>query len=164
MYESCPLIFITRLHAPSQAHVCPSCLFHQVDLVQSTSQTLPFENLKQVRLQYLHVQPVCMLQTWNCEHKCGSPAEMLTPPFDSYVQVQTLCVSPDGALMLSIDEEGKALLINRARGVLLHHFSFKGPVAVAKFSPDGKYVAVGVGRLLQVGAATWCSTANVQAE
>lgn len=52
--------------------------------------------------------------------------------------------------MLSIDEDGKALLINRARRALLHHFSFKGPVAVARFSPDGKYIAVGVGRLVQV--------------
>jgi periodic tryptophan protein 2 len=51
---------------------------------------------------------------------------------------------------LSIDEDGRALLINKQRRALLHHFSFKGPVAVAKFSPDGKYIAVGVGRLVQV--------------
>ncbi|GAX86630.1 hypothetical protein CEUSTIGMA_g14038.t1, partial [Chlamydomonas eustigma] len=37
-----------------------------------------------------------------------------------------------------------------ARGALLHHFSFKGPVSVARFSPDGLYLAVGVGRLVQV--------------
>ncbi|KAG1660074.1 hypothetical protein FOA52_006420 [Chlamydomonas sp. UWO 241] len=82
-----------------------------IDLVQSTSQTMPFENLKQIR---------------------------------------TLCISPSGALLLSIDEDGRALLINKHRRALLHHFSFKGPVAVAKFSPDGKYIAVGVGRLVQV--------------
>ena len=42
------------------------------------------------------------------------------------------------------------VLSPQARGALLHHFSFKGPVAVAKFSPDGRYLAVGVGRLVQV--------------
>eukprot|EP00798_Chlamydomonas_sp_ICE-L_P014242 gene14242-20214_t len=62
-------------------------------------------------------------------------------------------VSPNGALLLSIDEEGKSLLINKHRKALLHHFSFKGPVSVAKFSPDGAYLAVGMGRLVQV----WCT-------
>uniref|UniRef100_A0A383VAW3 Small-subunit processome Utp12 domain-containing protein n=1 Tax=Tetradesmus obliquus TaxID=3088 RepID=A0A383VAW3_TETOB len=83
----------------------------QVNLAHSTSQTLPFENLNQVR---------------------------------------TLCLSPDGQLLLSIDEQGRALLIARTRRVLLHHFSFKGPVTAAAFSPDGKCVAVAVGKLLQV--------------
>jgi len=63
-----------------------------------------------------------------------------------------LCVSPDGLLLLAIDIEGKALLINRKRQVL-HHFSFKGPVATAKFSPDGQYIACGVQRLVQVSPA-----------
>ena len=83
----------------------------QINLVQSTSSTLPFENGKQVR---------------------------------------TICVSPDGRLLLSIDQDGRALLINRKRRALLHHFSFKAAVRAAKFSPDGKYVACAVGRLLQV--------------
>jgi periodic tryptophan protein 2 len=67
-----------------------------------------------------------------------------------YSQVRTLCLSPDGQLLLSIDEQGRALLVARTRRVLLHHFSFKGPVTAAAFSPDGKYVAVAVGKLLQV--------------
>ncbi|KAL6751014.1 WD40 repeat-like protein [Haematococcus lacustris] len=83
----------------------------QINLAESTSQTLPFENLK---------------------------------------QIQTLCLSPDGVLLLSIDAEGRALLVNRKRKALLHHFSFKGPVSVAKFSPDGRFLAAGVGRLVQV--------------
>lgn len=75
------------------------------------------------------------------------------------IQIRTLCLSPDGVLLLSIDEEGRALLINRTRKVLLHHFSFKAPVAAATFSPDGKYIAVAVGKLLQVGL-THCKPAG----
>lgn len=52
----------------------PSAL--QVDLTQSTSSTLPFENGRQVR---------------------------------------TIAVSPDGRLLLSIDGDGRALLINKKR-------------------------------------------------
>jgi WD40 repeat protein len=39
------------------------------------------------------------------------------------------------------------------RRALLHHFSFKATVRAAAFSPDGKYVAAAVGRLLQVWKA-----------
>lgn len=83
-------------------------------------------------------------------YKGNQPTSHSHPYPAPLLQVRTLCVSPNGTLMLSIDEDGKALLINRARRALLHHFSFKGPVAVARFSPDGKYIAVGVGRLVQV--------------
>lgn len=72
------------------------------------------------------------------------------PAICAYAQVCTIAVSPDGSLLLSVDEDGRGLLINRQRNALLHHFSFKGRVAVAKFSPDGAYLAVGVGRLVQV--------------
>jgi periodic tryptophan protein 2 len=63
----------------------------QVNLAQSTSQTLPFENLK---------------------------------------QIQTLCLSPDGALLLSIDCDGRALLINR-KCVLLRFDSHAAQHTVA---------------------------------
>jgi periodic tryptophan protein 2 len=57
--------------APSAPAVAP-----QINLTQSVSSTLPFENAKQIR---------------------------------------TLAVSPDGRLLLSIDEDGRALVINRKR-------------------------------------------------
>lgn len=68
-------------------------------------------------------------------------------------QIRTLCLSPDGGLLLAIDEDGRALLINRRCRVLLHHFTFKAPVAAARFSPDGRFIAAAVGRLLQARAA-----------
>ena len=52
--------------------------------------------------------------------------------------------------MLSIDEDGRAVVINRRRRALLHHFTFKGTVRAASFSPDGNYIAAAVGRLVQV--------------
>jgi len=68
-------------------------------------------------------------------------------------QIRTLCLSPDGRLLLAIDEDGRALLINRRRRVLLHRFAFKAPVAAARFSPDGRFIGAAVGRLLQVRPA-----------
>jgi periodic tryptophan protein 2 len=65
-------------------------------------------------------------------------------------------VSPNGQLLFSIDEDGRGLLINRERRTLLHHFTFKQPVAAACFSPDGQYIACAVGRLLQVSCKGAC--------
>jgi periodic tryptophan protein 2 len=73
-----------------------------------------------------------------------------TLPFENAKNVRTICVSPDGRLLLSIDEDGRALVINRRRRALLHHFTFKDTVRAASFSPDGNYVAAAVGRLVQV--------------
>lgn len=75
-----------------------------------------------------------------------------TLPFENGKQIRTIAVSPDGRVLLSVDEDGRAIVVNRRRRALLHHFTFKAPVRVAKFSPDGKYVACAVGRLLQVRA------------
>lgn len=52
--------------------------------------------------------------------------------------------------MLSIDVNGRALLMLRKRRVLLHRFTLKGPAAAAKFSPDGAHIAIAVGKLIQV--------------
>ena len=75
-----------------------------------------------------------------------------TLPYELRSNVRTLCVSPDGKILVAIDDTGRALVINRKHNALLHHFSFKDVVRVASFSPDGRYLAVGVGRLVQV----WC--------
>ena len=70
------------------------------------------------------------------EHCCG--------------QVRVICTSPDNLLLLAIDADGRCLVINKKRRALLHRFSFKGPVGAACFSPDGRFIACAVGKMLQV--------------
>ncbi|KAG0576923.1 hypothetical protein M758_5G111300 [Ceratodon purpureus] len=64
--------------------------------------------------------------------------------------VSRIEVSPDGALLLSVDEDGRSILVNLHTHQVLHHFSFKGPVGALKFSPDGKLIAAGVGKVVQL--------------
>lgn len=84
---------------------------------------------------------------------CSLRHHLLAPPsirFYLLSQVTVICTSPDGVFIMAIDEDGRSLLINKKQSVLLHRFSFKGPVKAAEFSPDGRFIACAVGRILQV--------------
>ena len=61
-----------------------------------------------------------------------------------------MALNPRGNLLLSIDEDGHAILLNFLRQIVLHHFSLKGIVSALAFSPCGRYFAVGNGRLIEV--------------
>jgi len=102
-FSTCSLPLSLPLSSPSQ-----------VDLVASTSTTLPFETLHQVR---------------------------------------TLALDPAGRTLVAIDGTGRALVIALAARALLGHVSFGGTVPAASFSPDGAFLAVAVGRLVQVWRA-----------
>ncbi|THH13422.1 hypothetical protein EW146_g6791 [Bondarzewia mesenterica] len=65
-----------------------------------------------------------------------------TFPFENRKNVAAIALSPDANVLISVDEDGRALLVNFRRGVVLHHFNFHKPVNTIKFSPDGKYIAV----------------------
>ena len=52
--------------------------------------------------------------------------------------MSTIALSPDGNVLISVDEDGRALMVNARRGVVLHHFHFQKPVKDVKFSPDGR--------------------------
>lgn len=77
-------------------------------------------------------------------------SETVTLPCENSKNISRIALSPDGTLLLSIDEVGRCLLINVHRRVILHRISFKGAVAAIKFSPDGSHFAVGVGKSVQV--------------
>lgn len=52
--------------------------------------------------------------------------------------------------MLSVDTDGRAILVNFIRRTVLHHFNLKDVVHDLQFSPDGKYFAVAAARQVQV--------------
>jgi len=51
-----------------------------------------------------------------------------TLPAENRSDVKTLALTPDGALLLSVDARGGCVLTNVPKRTVLHHFSFKGPV------------------------------------
>ena len=77
-----------------------------------------------------------------------------TLPFSHRRNIARLALNPRGNLLISIDEDGRAILTNFPRRVSLYHFSFKSPVAAPvtalAFSPSGRYFAVGIGGLIEV--------------
>ncbi|KAF6744166.1 WD40-repeat-containing domain protein [Ephemerocybe angulata] len=70
--------------------------------------------------------------------------------FENRKNISSIALSPDGNVLISVDEDGRALLVNARRGVVLHHFNFKQAVRDIKFSPNGKYIAVTHGSHVQV--------------
>lgn len=55
-----------------------------------------------------------------------------------------------GTLLLSVDDDGRAILVNFKSKNVLHHFNFKDKCYQVKFSPDGKLFALAAGRFLQI--------------
>lgn len=74
----------------------------------------------------------------------------LTLPFENRKNISRIALSPNGILLLSIDEDGRAILCNFVRRIILHRFNFKKKVLDVKFSPDGQYIAVTHGNQVQV--------------
>ncbi|KAF8503896.1 WD40 repeat-like protein [Hysterangium stoloniferum] len=73
-----------------------------------------------------------------------------TLPFENRRNIAVIALSPDSNVLISVDEDGRALLVNYRRGIVLHHFNFKKKVNAVTFSPDGKYIAATHGNHLQV--------------
>ncbi|KAG1745306.1 WD40 repeat-like protein [Suillus lakei] len=65
-----------------------------------------------------------------------------TLPVENRKNIAAIALSPDGNILVSIDEDGRALLVNFKRGVVLHHFNFQKSVKDIQFSHDGKFIAV----------------------
>ncbi|KAK4688689.1 periodic tryptophan protein 2, partial [Tremellales sp. Uapishka_1] len=73
-----------------------------------------------------------------------------TLPFENRKNIACIALSPDGNVLISIDEDGRALLVHFRKGTVLHHMNFKKPVQAVSFSPDGKYIAITHGHHIQV--------------
>ena len=79
-------------------------------------------------------------------------SKSFTFPFEARRNIARLALSPDGAILLAVDDEGHLLMANTLRRVVVHHLNLKKRVSDVKFSPDGKWVAFALGRLVQVWA------------
>ncbi|KAJ3670982.1 hypothetical protein LUZ60_008408 [Juncus effusus] len=76
----------------------------------------------------------------------------VTFPFEAASDLARLAVSSDGKLLLAVDstEKGRAVLISVPSRAVLHRLCFNKSVNAVKFSPDGGFIAVGLGKLIQI--------------
>ncbi|KAI9828417.1 MAG: hypothetical protein M1832_002845 [Thelocarpon impressellum] len=87
-----------------------------------------------------------------------------TLPFAHRKNIACLALNPRGNLLLSVDDDGRAILTNFPRRVALHHFSFKSAVSALAFSPSGRHFAVGLGRHVEVWHTPSTPDANAEGE
>ena len=73
-----------------------------------------------------------------------------TLPLEARSNICCMALSPDDALLLVVDVQNHALLVNFHRGIVLHRLKFKRKVRQALFSPNGQYIAVTHGKHVQV--------------
>ncbi|KAK6453871.1 WD40-repeat-containing domain protein [Scheffersomyces xylosifermentans] len=64
--------------------------------------------------------------------------------------IARIALNKQGTLLLSVDEDGRAILVNFVSRTVLHHFNFKDSVRDLQFSPDGHYFAIACSRFIQV--------------
>lgn len=64
--------------------------------------------------------------------------------------IARVALNKQGTLMLTVDEDGRAILVNFISRTVLHHFNFKDKVQDLQFSPDGQYFAIACNRFIQV--------------
>lgn len=64
--------------------------------------------------------------------------------------IARVALNKQSTLMLSVDVDGRAILVNFVSRVVLHHFNFKGQVKAIRFSNDGAYFAVAMDRFVQI--------------
>ncbi|XP_068627684.1 periodic tryptophan protein 2 homolog [Battus philenor] len=60
---------------------------------------------------------------------------------ESHYNYTALDVSPNGSVLLAVNEKGEAQMISLVTCAVIHKYKFKQQVNAVKFSPDGKYFA-----------------------
>ncbi|KAF2269326.1 WD40 repeat-like protein [Lojkania enalia] len=73
-----------------------------------------------------------------------------TLPFAHRRNIACLVLNPRGNLLLSVDEDGRAILTNVHRRIVLYYFSFRGQVSALAFAPSGRLFAAGIGRQIEL--------------
>lgn len=73
-----------------------------------------------------------------------------TLPVEARSNIKCMALSPSDTILLVVDVQSYAMIINFVRGVVLHRFKFKRKVRYSIFSPCGKYIAVTHGKHIQV--------------
>lgn len=64
--------------------------------------------------------------------------------------IARITLNPQNTLMLSVDTDGRSILVNLKARTVLHHFNFRDKVEDIKFSPCGLYFAVASSRFVQL--------------
>ncbi|RYP50054.1 hypothetical protein DL768_004340 [Monosporascus sp. mg162] len=85
-----------------------------------------------------------------------------TLPFAHRKNISRIGLTPRGNLLLSVDDDGHAILTNVPRRIPIYHFSFRSSVTALAFSPSGRHFAVGLGRKIEVWQVP--STPDVNAD
>lgn len=73
-----------------------------------------------------------------------------TLPFAHRRNIARLALNPRGNLLLSVDQDGRAILTNIPRRIVLYHFSLRGEVTALAFAPNGRYFAAAIGRQIEL--------------
>lgn len=73
-----------------------------------------------------------------------------TFPYEHRKNITRIALNKQETLLLSVDVDGRAILINFKSRTVLHHFNFKDKVYDLKFTPDSKYFAIACSRFIQV--------------
>ncbi|KXH67293.1 hypothetical protein CSAL01_09342 [Colletotrichum salicis] len=87
-----------------------------------------------------------------------------TLPFAHRKNISRIGLTPRGNLLLSIDEDGQAILTNVLRRIPIYRFSFRSSVTALSFSPSGRYFVVGLGRKIEVWHVPSTPDANAEGE
>ncbi|KAK2581778.1 hypothetical protein KPH14_002256 [Odynerus spinipes] len=66
----------------------------------------------------------------------------MTLPVESKYNYTAIDISPNGCLLIAINEEGEAHIISMLSKMVIHKYRFKRRIRCVKFSPDGKHFAV----------------------
>ncbi|KAF6836258.1 periodic tryptophan protein 2 [Colletotrichum plurivorum] len=87
-----------------------------------------------------------------------------TLPFAHRKNIARIGLTPRGNLLLTIDEDGHAILTNVLRRIAIYRFSFKSAPTALAFSPAGRHFAVGLGRKVEVWHVPSTPDANAEGE